>query len=314
VPTRHPASRVLNGVLILAGVVATALLAAVVVEVVVGTQLRFLLGRRRMEKELSSLKEHYIVCGYGRMGQELVEQFQHRGAAVVVIDTSEAKCRMLAELSVRHVHGDAANDEVLLSAGIQRARGLITVAPRDADNIFITLSARALNSEITIVARSVYDEDVHKLELAGADRVISPYVIGAQRIAAAMFEPTVVEFLDVQNNQGSVQWQLTEVAIGEGNRLSGCSLRHSEIREKSGCTVLAIRRSAEADFHSNPVPDTVLRTGDTLVVIGTEEQVRRLHHLAGLRPGGVFGLLRRSRERRAAVRAGRSSRGHRRGV
>lgn len=282
VPVQTAAGRAVNQFLVLGGIAFTALLAGSMAELIVGAQLRALLGTDRMERQISRLKNHFIVCGYGRMGQELVAQFQSRGSQVVVIDINEDRCRELSVAGVPAVHGDASDDQILAAAGVQRARGLITVAPRDADNIFITLSARALNRDLFIVARSVYDQDVKKLELAGANRVISPYVIGAQRIAAAMFVPQVVDFLDVQISRGDVAWELVDLHVSPGSSLDGCTLKSSDIRMTTGCTVLAIRRCNSEEFQSNPEPDTRLKAGDTLIVIGTHAQIEQLKVRVGV--------------------------------
>jgi voltage-gated potassium channel len=184
------------------------------------------------------------------------------------------------------VEGSATEDDVLTQAGVLRARGLIAVAPTDADNIFIVLSARSLNPSLFIVARSIYVEDEHKLRRAGADRVISPYVIGARRMAAAVFQPDVTDFLDLEVHHPEGEWQMTEVPVGSAAPFVNLSLRDSRIREETGCTVLAIRPRSEgarsAPFVSNPPPDTVLREADTLIVLGNTRQLDALRRMAGV--------------------------------
>lgn len=276
------AGRVFTLIYIVVGRVAEAYVLVVFTQLIIVEPLRDVLGRRRMERDLARLSDHYIVCGWGRMGQEIVEQIRRRDQPCVVIETLEEKCRRMAEKGILYVQGDASSDQALLAAGVERARGLVSVAPRDADNIFITLSARALNKTLFIVARSVYAHDVHKLEIAGADRVISPYVIGARRIAAAVFHPTVVDFLDLEVEHQDLEWELDDVPITPDSCFARKSLRECGIRQSTGCTVLAIRSGATQRFISNPDPDTVFQAGDTLVVLGTPRQLQSLERLAGL--------------------------------
>jgi voltage-gated potassium channel len=279
--TLTPAGRAFTMVLIVSGVSVGAYAAAAYNEVLLRNLLTNVLGRRRMERELAQLKDHFIICGWGRMGQELVQQFRSKQVPFVVIEVDEDKCRRLAEKGIRFVQGDASDDQVLRAAGIERAQGLVTVAPKDADNIFITLSARSLNPRLYIVARSVYDADVHKLEIAGADRVISPYVIGARRIAAALFHPATADFLDREVDGQVLEWELQDLTVRAEAAFVGMRLRDCGIREKTGCTVLAVRNAGASNFISNPDSDTLLAEGSTLIALGTADQLARLEALAG---------------------------------
>ena len=268
--------------LIVAGRIVEAYVVVAFAQAVVVEQLRDILGRRRMQKGLAQLKDHYIICGWGRMGQEIVEEFRGKDTPFLVIEIHEEKCRKLGEAGVLYVHGDATDDQTLRLAGVERARGLIAVAPRDADNIFITLSARSLSKELFIVTRCAFEQDVHKLKVAGADRVISPYVIGARRIAAAAFHPAVVDFLDQEVHREELEWELEDIPVTEQAFFAGKPLRESGIRERTGCTVLAVRNAATQHFHSNPPSDTVLNVGDTLIVLGMLPQLEQLERLAAL--------------------------------
>jgi voltage-gated potassium channel len=274
-----PAGQALTMVLIIVGLSSGAVLGATVVELAITALLGDTLRKRRMQRELSDLRNHYILCGWGRMGQEIGEQFRRKGLPCVVIELSEEKCRSLGSEGYLYVQGDASDDAVLKAAGIQHAAGLISVAPTDAHNIFITLSARALNKQLYIVARSIYDQDVHKLELAGANRVVSPYVIGARRIASAIFHPSVSDFLDADSGADTAGWEIEELQVSPNAPFVGKSFRESAIRERTGCTVLALREAETKRLLGNPSPDTVVGPGDLLVVVGTPEQLRSLRSL-----------------------------------
>jgi voltage-gated potassium channel len=268
--------------LIVAGVTSGVYTAATLAELLVGNLLREVLGRRRMEHDLEHLSDHTLICGWGRMGQEIGGQFRARGVAFVVIEISEEACRRMGEQGVLYVRGNASDDAVLRAAGVERARALIAVASTDADNIFITLSARSLSKGLFIVSRSIHERDVHKLEIAGADRVLSPYVIGARRIAAAVFHPTVVDFLDLEIRRNEVEWELDELPVTREASFAEKPLRSCGIRERTGCTVLAIKEGTSGRFHTNPHPDTALRVGDVLVVLGTPVQLEEMEKLAGI--------------------------------
>jgi voltage-gated potassium channel len=274
-----PAGQTLTMVLIVTGLSTGAVLGATVVELAITALLGDTLRKRRMLRELSDLRNHYILCGWGRMGQEIGEQFRRKGLPCVVIELNEEKCRSLGNNGYLYVHGDASDDATLKAAGIRHAAGLISVAPTDAHNIFITLSARALNKQLYIVARSIYDQDVHKLELAGANRVVSPYVIGARRIASAIFHPSVSDFLDANSDADEAGWEIEEIQVSPNAPFVGQTFRESAIRERTGCTVLAVREAGTQRLTGNPPPETVVSAGDLLVVVGTPEQLRRLRSL-----------------------------------
>lgn len=279
----HPLSdtgRVFTMVLIFVGRIVEIYLVVNFTQVLVVEQLKGTFQRRRMQQEIQRLRGHYLICGWGRMGQEIVDQFHARKIPHVVIELSSEKCAVLRERKVLVVQGDAADDRVLKEAGIEHAAGLIAVAPGDADNVFITLSARALNPDLFIVARCAYEQDIQKLRTAGANRVISPYVIGAHRIAAAAFHPIVVDFLDQQFGQEQLEWEIEEIEIRPNTPFAGRTLRESGIRDQTGCTVLAVRDALEKRFRNNPSPDSILAVGDTLIVLGAPDQLQRLNQMS----------------------------------
>jgi voltage-gated potassium channel len=279
-----PAGRLFTVGLIVAGATAAAYIAGAFTQLVVDERLSGMVGRKRMERELAHLSDHTIICGWGRIGRGIAAEFRRKNAPYVVIEMDDKKCREFAEEGMLHVRGDASDDAVLQAARVTHARALVAVAPRDADNIFITLSARALNPNLYIVARSVYEQDAHKLEIAGADRVLSPYVIGAQRIAASVFNPGVVDFLDEEVHVEHIEWDLVEVPVTARASFVGKTLRDSEIRQRTGCTILAVKETPADRFQSNPQPELVLREGALLVALGTADQLRRLETLAKLTP------------------------------
>jgi voltage-gated potassium channel len=251
-------------------------------ELLFGEQFREVVGRQRMERRLQEIRDHCIVCGFGRMGQEIAREFQARRVPFVVIERDPVRAAELAEAEIPHVVGDASEDEVLHRAGVERARSLVTVAPTDADNIFITLTGRSLNPRLRIVARSAREEDEHKLRRAGADRVISPYVIGARRIAAAVYRPEVVDFLDIHTLGTERELELDNVPITAQAPYAGQKLRDSGIRERTGCTVLALRSRGDGAYENNPGPDRVLQVGDTMIVLGATAQLDALKRLNDL--------------------------------
>jgi voltage-gated potassium channel len=245
----------------------------------VSAETRSMLRRRKMRSEIEGLRDHFIVCGYGRMGREVSACFRRRHVPHVVIDNDPQALYELVELRIPHVHADAADDEVLVVAGIERARAIIAVAGTDAENTFIVLSARSLSPDITIVARAATVEAAKKLRTAGADRVVSPYVIGGQRIAAAATQPNVVDFLDVAMRGDEMSLAMEEVVVEPGSELIGRTLATSQIRERSGAVVVAIKE-VSARLNTNPPPSTVIDAGDILIAVGTVEQLTALAKLS----------------------------------
>jgi voltage-gated potassium channel len=266
--------RVFTIVLILVGVATALYTFTLILEAVVEGQIQEVLGRKRMERQISRMADHVIVCGFGRVGRNLARYVSGAGQDVVVIESDPDRAAQ-AEGSAHVVRGDATSDEVLKEAGIERARVLVTALNTDADNLFVTLTARSLCSELFIVARARVESSEAKLAQAGADRVVNPQRLGGSRMAAFVLQPHVVEFLDVVMHDGSLEFRLEEVPLPDGSPLAGRSLREAHIRDSTGALVLALRDSG-GEFTTNPPPETVLVAGQILIAIGTEGQLEAL--------------------------------------
>jgi voltage-gated potassium channel len=275
----HPldsTGKVFTIVLILAGV-GTALYAfSVVLEMLVEGHLRRHFERRRMERNIARMTGHAIVCGWGRVGRAVGSYLSGQGAEVVVVDLDAAR---VAETPFPALIGDVTDDDVLRKAGIMRARALVAAINTDAENVYVTLSARALRPDLVIVARARNEESESKLLRAGATRVVNPQRIGGQRIAAAAMQPNVVEFLDVVMHDGSLEFRLEEVAIRPGSRLAGRTLHEAEVGDSTGALVLALR-DHDGVFVANPSMQRTLDVGHVLIAIGTEQQLSELQRAA----------------------------------
>jgi len=269
------AGRAFTVVMVLVGVGVAMWFLRNLVEVVVGEEMRNLWGRWKMERKVGAMDGHFIICGYGRIGREVAAEFARFEVPFVVIERDPDVVRELREAGVPVVQGDATDDSVLESAGVGRAKGLVAAASSDAENVFIILSARSLNPDLFIVARSETEMGQKKLLKAGADRVITPYAIGGRRIAVAALRPTVFEFLDTVMRGDEVRWSLEEVEIKPGSELEGRSLREADVRGRTGAVVLAVK-TASGQLLTNPSPDRPLEAGDTLIALGTFEQLEKL--------------------------------------
>ena len=263
-------------VLILVGVGTALFTFTQVLEVVVEGHVQEVLGRRRMEREITRMSGHVIVCGFGRVGRNLAQYVTNAGQDVVVIDHDPARAAAAtAERSGHVVQGDATTDEVLKEAGIERARVLVTALNTDAANLFVTLTARSLRPDLFIVARARVESSEPKLTQAGADRVVNPQGIGGARMAAFVLQPHVAEFLDVVMHDGSLEFRLEEIPLPDQSPLAGKSLRDAHIRDSTGALILALR-DASGHFTTNPPPETELCAGQILIAIGTDAQLRAL--------------------------------------
>lgn len=245
-------------------------------EVVIGQQLWLSVRKRRMEDTLKSLNNHYIVCGYGRMGRQIVRDLRARDEPFVVVDMAPKIADELLEERIQHVTGDATRDEVLYEAGIERACGLVAALDTDADNVLAVLTARGLNPQLTIVARTATEEAESKLRRAGADRVVSPYIIGGHRLALGLLRPTVHDFLNHIFHFGvDVNMDVGQVYIGQNSHLAGQTLAGCDLRRVWNLNVLAIQRP-DGEFITSPDPNHTLMAGETLIVIGPRDAIYEL--------------------------------------
>jgi voltage-gated potassium channel len=270
------AGRVFTMVLILVGVATVLYTFSLLMGALIEGQVRELFGRRRMERQITHMSGHVIVCGFGRVGRNIADYVSKAGQQVVVVDRDAHR---LISVPYPVVVGEATEDRVLCEAGIERARVLVTALTTDADNLFVTLSGRTIRPDLFIVARARLEDSEDKLTRAGADRVVNPQSIGGQRMAAFVLQPHVAEFLDVVMHDGSLAFRLEEVAVPAGSSLAGASLRDAHIRDRTGALILALR-DGDGNFTTNPVPETVLAAGQILIAIGTEAQLKALAEAA----------------------------------
>ncbi len=232
---------------------------------------------RGMERRIADLKDHFIVCGYGRMGTRVTQEFRQLETPFVVVESNAESLERLRGADLLYVEGDATSDESLLKAGILRAKGLVTAVDSDERNVFITLTARALNPALFIVARSSFQDSVEKLRRAGANQVVSPYLMGAHRMAAMAVRPVAVDVLDTVLNGENIDLVVEELLVPSASRLLGRSLADSGMRE-AGANILAIRKRS-GQLRINPPDSQVLESDDLLVAIGTRKQMSAAEHL-----------------------------------
>ena len=241
---------------------------------VVDPEFRRALGRRRMQNEIAGLRDHFVICGLGRMGIAVAEHLAARGTAFVVVDEDEehleSTCRERGWYGIR---GDATDDTVLTNAGIKRARGLATVLPTDADNVYVVLSARMLCGDVQIIARASDTAAMKKIERAGATRVVSPFSSGAVKMARFMLNPSVEDFLEVADDHGS-DLELADVQISEESPFVGKQLAETDLRDR-GVMVIGIRR-ANGERLLPPSGAAVIQAGDSLFVFGSSESVNTM--------------------------------------
>ena len=237
--------------------------------------------RRRMERAIRRLRDHYIICGGGRFGREVAEEFSRSRAAYAVVDLAPAECEITGFKDAVFVQGDAGNDEALQAAGVGRARGLVSALPADDANLFVVLTARQLNPELTIITQATEQRSIEKLRLAGANRVVSPYRIAGHSMASALLRPTVVDFIDVAHRERT-GLQIEEVLVPEHSPLIGNSIRGAGVSDATGATVMAIQRSDGEWVNASEsaiLVTTPIEARNVLIAVGTDEQLRALRRL-----------------------------------
>jgi voltage-gated potassium channel len=232
-----------------------------------------------LDTQINKLRDHFIICGYGRIGRELARFLIQKYLNVVVIEHDEARVGQMDDDGVLYLIGEATNEKVLKRAGIERAKGLITVVATDADNVFLVLIARQINPKLFIVARAGQDDAKKTLTAAGADKVISPYDLGARRMAHAILRPTVIKFLEMAFADDKVDIQVEEITIRPDSELVGMSIVDSGIRNNFDLMIIVIRKPGD-DMVFNPTADTVIEAGDIMVVVGSARNIKRLERIA----------------------------------
>lgn len=260
-----------------AGIIAYAI--SSLIQFMVEGQLRQVVGRRKVEKQLARLRDHYIICGFGRIGQLIAREFTARPVPFVVVEKNPHLCERLSREGFLFVQGNATDDESLQAAGIEHARGLITAVTSDTDNVYITLTARGLNPQLFILARAGEEGAEKKLMRAGASKVISPYTIGAARMAHAILRPSVVDFIELATARENLALQLEEIEVAPASQLVGKTLVTAGFRQSMGIIIVAIK---QPDGHMlfNPPPATEIVSGSVLITLGERPAITQLEQMA----------------------------------
>ena len=264
--------------LILVGVGTVLYTLTTLLEALVEGHLGRMFGRRRMDRKIASLENHVIICGWGRVGRALADHLVDEGEPFVVIENDPER---VADIPHLVVEGDATEDDTLRSAGIERARALVAALNADADNLFVVVAGRALRPDLFIVARVRTVSAEEKLRRGGADRIVNPQQIGGHRMGAFVMQPHVSEFLDVVMHDRSMEFRLEEIVVPHQSPVAGQTLRETQIRDRTGALVLAMRGD-DGTFRTNPEPGMTVDPGDVLIAIGTSPQLDALRRLLGV--------------------------------
>ena len=259
-------------ILILVGVGTALFTFSAVLEVLIEGHMRDLVRRRKMERDIARMDGHVIVCGWGRVGREVARFLFNAGRDIVVIDRDAERLR---DVPYPTVLGDVTDDDVLHQGGIDRAGTLVAALDSDADNLYVTVAAKSMRPEMQIIARARNESSEPKLVRAGADRVVNPQRLGGDRMASFVTQPHVVDFVDVVMHDGSLEFRLQELAVSADSPLTGCTLRSTHLRDRTGALVLAIRRP-DGGFVTNPSPEDTIEAGDVLISVGTADQLDAL--------------------------------------
>lgn len=247
-------------------------------KIILEGEIKEIFGRRRLEKRIREMKGHYIICGYGRMGKIICRELKSKHIKHVVIEKNP-EVNIPEREDILLLPGDATKDEVLKEAGVERAKGLISVLPTDAENLYVVLSARELNPDLFIVARAGEEGSEQKLIRAGANRVVSPYHIGGLRIAHTVIKPAVVDFIEFATRSGNIDLQMEEIAVKDGSKIAGMTLDECGIGRELGIIIVAIQR-AGGEMKFNPTFRTTIKPGDILIALGETSKLKRLEEMA----------------------------------
>jgi voltage-gated potassium channel len=275
---RNNGARILSMLLVVAGLTIIAYAGAVIVEAIAGGVFTGVLAERRRERAIERMHDHYIICGYGRVGRRVAEEFRAANVSYVVLDFSEDAVAAARDHDDFLIQGNATEDEDLARAGLGRAKGLVAASDSDADNLYIALSARALRPDLQIVARASDEDAEKKLRLAGADRVVLPYAAAGRTIANLVLKPQVTTFLDAVTTATGPDLHMVEIEVDPTCAPAGKTIREIRVRHETGAIIVALRKR-DGTFDTTPEPDVTIDAGDVLIGVGTTEELRRLEDL-----------------------------------
>ena len=268
--------RTLTIIIIILGITVGAYTIGLLVRALVEGELAKMVGRRKVQKQILGLKNHFIVCGFGRIGRIMCSELAADNIDFVVIEQDPATIEDIEIQRYLYIMMDATSEEALLAAGIMKAKGIATAVNSDANNVFITMTAKSLRPDIFLLARASEEKNEDKLVHAGASRVVSPYLIGGRRMAQMLKKPTVVDFIDIAMMGSHLGLMIEEAKIGENSNLIGKNLIDSQLRKDYGVIIVAIKKIS-GDMIFNPMPSETLEGGDVIVVIGKREDLQRMN-------------------------------------
>ncbi len=269
------AGRVFTLVIIFLGIGILAYILGLAAQAMVEFRIKSIFGRRRLGMKMKSVKNHYIICGYGRIGKVISQELMSKKVPIVIIDNNPESKEAFDQQAVLYIIDDATNEDILIEAGVERAKGLIAVVSSDADNLFITMTARGLSPDLFILARADEEQSHKKLLRAGANRVVLPYLIGGQKMANTIMKPAVTEFLEFMVHDKDVELEIEELLVHEKSKLKGVTLVDSQIRKEMNVMILAIRKKT-GNMMFNPSSESIIETGDTLIALGYSSELKRL--------------------------------------
>lgn len=288
----NPAARVFAVFFILVSLGTIAFAVSSITAFIVEGELKDILGRKRMEKEIAGLKGHYIVCGADETAETVVMELSRTGRDFVVVDPSEERLKLLAESLTRpeevggsgrrllYVAGDPAEDAVLLKAGVERAAGVFLSLPTDEANLFVTMTARGLNPKVRIVTKGIDVKSHAKMKKAGADSVVSPTFIGGMRMASEMVRPAAATFLDMMLRDRDKGLRVEEMSVEAGSALEGRTVRDARLEDKTGALLVAVKNAETGAYEFNPAGERKVKAGEILIYIGNPEATARLREIA----------------------------------
>lgn len=273
-----PTLQVLTMFVIVLGVTAAAYTFGGFIQLMLEGEVERMLGRRKMTKELGRMSDHVIICGFGRLGQDLANQLNHRNLPFVIIDLLPEKVVEASDMGFLAIQGDATTEEILEEVNLKTARALATALPSDAENVFITLTARNLRSDIQIIAKSERESSCRKLRQAGADKIVMPHRVGAQQMERMISRPSTADLVELFSEATTMEMELDEFRITESNPLAGLSLADSKLKDDYNVLVVGIKDEG-GHFRFNPKPQETIRSEDTILVIGQVEDINRMKQI-----------------------------------